>query len=309
MRGGLTPLTSRPRSDLQVDRQLEARFTPTRPAQRPEERFRAGLRGGSTGPGLVFRVVGVAGFEPTASSSQTRKGIGRAGIARPGRARLVQVERPTGTTWTRRAGSGCLRCAAGSPRAEAGIPERPVSRAGSPGRRRPSPGRRPEALPAGGTIYTPIIRHGHGRLASGRPTRVRFVMSDGRSVRGHEQALEMSSRVAFMVTATRHARPQRPGLPTLRQAHQYPRQMVGRPPAAVTRHPLRLSDRQVRPGGAPAGRAGACGPEGRFKGAEKVLTQRTEAPAGIGLSDISISICPITGVLSTVHGRRAQGDA
>src|SRR4051812_41100033 len=35
----------------------------------------------------------------------------RASFARPGRARLVQVERPAGrTTWTRRARSGCLRC-------------------------------------------------------------------------------------------------------------------------------------------------------------------------------------------------------
>ena len=50
----------------------------------------------------------------------------RAGFALPGRARLVQVERPAGrTTWTRRAWSGCLRWATGSPRTEAGIPERP----------------------------------------------------------------------------------------------------------------------------------------------------------------------------------------
>ena len=34
-----------------------------------------------------------------------------AGLARPGRARLVQLERPTGrTSWTRRARSGCLWC-------------------------------------------------------------------------------------------------------------------------------------------------------------------------------------------------------
>ena len=53
-----------------------------------------------------------------------------------------QVERPTGrTTWTRRARSGCLWCAAGE-RVRLGIPEPPGSRAGSPGRRRPGPGRR-----------------------------------------------------------------------------------------------------------------------------------------------------------------------
>jgi hypothetical protein len=77
----------------------------------------------------------------------------RAGTARPGHARLVQVERPTGrTTWTRRAWSGCLRCAAGSPRAEVGIPERP-----GPGREALAAGGGvrvggPEALPAGGRI-------------------------------------------------------------------------------------------------------------------------------------------------------------
>jgi hypothetical protein len=68
------------------------------------------------------------------------------------------------------------------------------------------------------------------RLANGSPIRVRLVMSDGRSVRGHEQGLEQPSRVAFMGTATRHPRPQRAGLPALRQVHQYRRQMVQRSP-------------------------------------------------------------------------------
>jgi len=61
-------------------------------------------------------------------------------LSRPGRARLVQVERPTGrTTWTRRARSGGLWCAIGEP--PAGLPGVPRSRASSPGRRRPDPGR------------------------------------------------------------------------------------------------------------------------------------------------------------------------
>jgi hypothetical protein len=63
----------------------------------------------------------------------------RAGVARPGRARPVQVERPAGrTTWTGRARSGCLRCAAGSRGRAAGIPQRP------------GPGR--DALAAGGGL-------------------------------------------------------------------------------------------------------------------------------------------------------------
>jgi hypothetical protein len=73
----------------------------------------------------------------------------RASFARPGRARLVQVERLTSrTTWTRRARSGCLRCAMGCQGAD--IPERWGS-GRSPGRRRPCPGPLgPEALPARG---------------------------------------------------------------------------------------------------------------------------------------------------------------
>ena len=46
---------------------------PTCPPGRPMERFRAGLRGWRIGPELVFLVVGVAGFEPTASSSRTKR--------------------------------------------------------------------------------------------------------------------------------------------------------------------------------------------------------------------------------------------
>src|SRR5215207_2377430 len=74
----------------------------------------------------------------------------RASFARPGRVRLVQVERPTGrTTWTRRARSGCLRCAMGRG-ARPDIPESPGSRGGAPaaGGRVRVVG--PEALPAGG---------------------------------------------------------------------------------------------------------------------------------------------------------------
>src|SRR5437868_1036273 len=62
----------------------------------------------------------------------------RAGSARPCRAELVQVERPTGrTTWTSSARCGCLRWATGR-RGPAGISERP------------GPGR--DALAAGGRV-------------------------------------------------------------------------------------------------------------------------------------------------------------
>jgi hypothetical protein len=95
----------------------------------------------------------------------------RAGFALPGRARLVQVERPAGrTTWTRRAWSGCLRCAAGSPRAEAGIPERP-----GPGRDALAAGGHlrvvgPEALPAENTIVRgPARMANRGRSRSPPP--------------------------------------------------------------------------------------------------------------------------------------------
>jgi hypothetical protein len=156
---------------------------------------------------MASELVGVAGFEPTTSSSRTRstsawhvdvwlfqllkvlvlvgltrfgKGADfenvsplspsawtvdiwlapmrasrRAGFARSGRARRVQVERPAGrTTWTRRARSGCLRCAAGSP--GAGIPKRP-----GPGRVALAAGGYsrvvgPEALPAGGRVVAAV---------------------------------------------------------------------------------------------------------------------------------------------------------
>jgi hypothetical protein len=75
----------------------------------------------------------------------------RASFAQPGRARLVQVERPTGrTTWTRRARSGCLRCATGRGSGP-GIPESPGSRGGAPAAGGIVRVVGPEALPAGGT--------------------------------------------------------------------------------------------------------------------------------------------------------------
>jgi hypothetical protein len=81
----------------------------------------------------------------------------RASFARPGRARLVQVERPTGrTTWTRRARSGCLWCAMGR-RAFAGIPEPPWSRGGAPAAGGHLRVVGPEALPAGGRFVPQII--------------------------------------------------------------------------------------------------------------------------------------------------------
>jgi hypothetical protein len=84
----------------------------------------------------------------------------RASPARPGRACLVQVERPTGrTTWTRQARSGCLRCVMGSPGRGVGIPEQP-----GPGRVALAAGGwirvvGPEALPAGGSLWLPTNGH------------------------------------------------------------------------------------------------------------------------------------------------------
>lgn len=75
----------------------------------------------------------------------------RAGPALPGRADLVQVERPAGrTTWTRSARSGGLRCATGT----RSRPRHPRVAEG-PGRVAPAAGGYPrvvgpEALPAGG---------------------------------------------------------------------------------------------------------------------------------------------------------------
>src|SRR5205823_715795 len=86
---------------------------------------------------------------PAQSCSASR----RAGFARPVRAELVQVERPTGrTTWPSSARSGGLRYATGRRARAAGIPERP-----GPGREALAAGGRlrvvgPEALPAGGVI-------------------------------------------------------------------------------------------------------------------------------------------------------------
>ncbi len=127
------------------------------------------LRAGEPGLTCTY-VVGVAGFEPTASSSRSRKGnacylltclyllvkplvlvslrelrgvlITRSTPHSPPKiARshlLVRASRRAGTA--RPGQSGCLRCAAGSPRTEAGIPERP------------GPGR--AALAAGGNGYS-----------------------------------------------------------------------------------------------------------------------------------------------------------
>jgi hypothetical protein len=76
----------------------------------------------------------------------------RAGSARPGRVRPVQVERPAGrTTWTGRTRSGCLRCAMGR-RSGPGIPESPGSGGGAPAAEGPIRVVGPEALPAGGML-------------------------------------------------------------------------------------------------------------------------------------------------------------
>jgi hypothetical protein len=59
---------------------------------------------------------------PRGPDVETGAAFRRAGFARPGRACLVKVERPTGrTTWTRQARSGCLWCAAGGS-GSAGLP-------------------------------------------------------------------------------------------------------------------------------------------------------------------------------------------
>jgi hypothetical protein len=86
----------------------------------------------------------------------------RASFARPGRVRLVQVERPTGrTTWTRRARSGCLRCAMG-------CRVRTSQSDGGPGAEHPAAGGPArvvgaEALPAGRPLTCrPFHRHGGG---------------------------------------------------------------------------------------------------------------------------------------------------
>jgi hypothetical protein len=81
-------------------------------------------------------------FLPKIVWSPMRPASRRAGFARPGRARLVQVERPAGrTTWTSRARPGCLRCAMGRG-ARPDIPESPGSRGGAPAAGGHVPGRR-----------------------------------------------------------------------------------------------------------------------------------------------------------------------
>ena len=117
---------------------------------------------------------------------------------------------------------------------------------------RPGPG--PEALAAGGRTHPPIVWHGRVRPGGSR-LRVRYVVLEARSVRGHEQAVEVPSRVALMDAATRHAKSQLEGLPTLRQAHRRrPDRGIRRPlrRRVMTSWALRLSDRGIRLG-APAG--------------------------------------------------------
>lgn len=84
------------------------------------------------------------------SASWTWPSSRRAGFARPGCVRLVQVDAARRSyDLTRRARSGCLRCAMGR-RADAGIPEPPRSRGGAPA--------------AGGrTVAMPAVRQNHGR--------------------------------------------------------------------------------------------------------------------------------------------------
>jgi hypothetical protein len=99
----------------------------------------------------------------------------RASFARPGRARVGKVERPTGrTTFPTRARSGCLRCATGRG-ARLGIPEPPGSRGEAPAAGGPFRVVGLEALPAGGTsgwrtddaeLTTPSVSTRSG-LASG----------------------------------------------------------------------------------------------------------------------------------------------
>jgi hypothetical protein len=46
---------------------------PTQPHNNPQQQFRAGLPVRKNGPELVFHTVGVTGFEPTTSSSRTKR--------------------------------------------------------------------------------------------------------------------------------------------------------------------------------------------------------------------------------------------
>jgi hypothetical protein len=79
----------------------------------------------------------------------------RASFARPGRARVGKVERPTGrTTFPTRARSGCLWCAAGRGD-RLGIPESPGSVGGAPAAGGPVRVVGPEVLPAGGPTVRP----------------------------------------------------------------------------------------------------------------------------------------------------------
>ncbi len=107
-------------------------------------------------PGSIVAWLALLILAPSTTRGFVAAGASRrASLARPGRARLVQVERPTGrTTWTRRARSGCLRCAMGRG-AGPGIPELPGFVGGAPaaGGRVRVVG--PEALPAGG-VY-PLV--------------------------------------------------------------------------------------------------------------------------------------------------------
>jgi hypothetical protein len=94
----------------------------------------------------------------------------RASFALPGRACLVQVERPTGrTTWTRQARSGCLRCAMGRG-AGPGIPESSGSEGGAPAAGGPVRVVGPEALPAGGSVFD---RRPVANRCVGAPARIR----------------------------------------------------------------------------------------------------------------------------------------
>ena len=105
---------------------------------------------------MILRLVQVLTFKATGCPCP---GVAsrRASFARPGRACLVQVERPAGrTTWTRQARSGGLRCAMGH--RDPAIPERPRVQGRSPGRRRPSRVVGPEALPAGGMSAHPAAK-------------------------------------------------------------------------------------------------------------------------------------------------------
>ena len=89
--------------------------------------------------------------DPNPRVAPGRAGIPSRKLARPGRARVGKVERPTGpTTFPTRARSGCLRCAMGHG-ARPGIPESPGSRGGVPAAGGPCPGRRAGGPAAGGS--------------------------------------------------------------------------------------------------------------------------------------------------------------